>query len=94
MRGEMIMDNTKRVWYRVMDGENIVGYMFKVGQTCEYEERVVAVIAFPALYSEVNVVVDNVESMKWMADVLAKKKRVILTGTESYVGILLKQLLY
>ena len=53
------MDNTKRVWYRVMDGENIVGYMFKAGQTCEYEERVVAVIAFPELYSEVSVVVDN-----------------------------------
>ena len=50
---------TKRVWYRVMDGENILGYMFKVGQTCEYEERVVAVIAFPELYSEVSVVVDN-----------------------------------
>jgi len=58
-RGEVIMDNTKRVWYRVMDGENIVGYMFKAGQTCGYEERVVAVIAFPELYSEVNVVADS-----------------------------------
>ena len=42
-----------------MDGENIVGYMFKTGQTCEYEERVVAAITFPELYSEVSVIVDN-----------------------------------
>jgi len=45
----------------VIDGENIVGYMFKAGQTCGYEEHVIAVIAFPELYGEVNVVADNGE---------------------------------